>query len=124
MNLECGEEMLRRHADRRGHQPAVFVHARRIVLRAEAAVQAAIDAVGDAALAAEKSVTQARSGGQQRRLQHHGCWSSAARSWPADGPTSCPMCGSETPIPWNIAPMPRRPPPISRFSASETVSDT
>ena len=42
------------------HQAAVFRHLGRIVVGAEAAIEAAIDAIGDAALAREEGVAHAR----------------------------------------------------------------
>src|SRR5579864_3696032 len=72
MNLENSQEAFWRDAQCCGHPPAVFRDMRRIVVRADAAIQAAINAFGDAALAAEEGVPQAGDCRQQRGFQHHG----------------------------------------------------
>src|SRR5258708_11193599 len=124
MNLEGGEEMAWLDAHRRRHPPAVFHDVNGIVLRADAAVQAGINAIGDAAIAAEESVTQAGDGRKQRRCQRHEGWSSAARCSSSLSPTSVSMPGWEMPLTLNIDPMPLRPPPVRRCSASATSCET
>src|SRR5258708_39088973 len=122
MGLVHAEKMLRCDADLFGHPAAVLRNLGRIVFRAEAAIEALIDAVGHAALAREESVAQAGDGREQRRSQRHG--SSALLSCSSANPASAVRLGSETASTLNIAPIPPRPPPPSRFSALEMSSET
>jgi hypothetical protein len=59
MNLVGGKKAVRRHADRRRHAGPVFRHLRGIIAGANAAIEAGIEAAGDAALAGEKAVADA-----------------------------------------------------------------
>ena len=65
MDLIGGEEAVRLDAERRRHARAVFGDWRGVVVRADAAVEARIDAVGNAAFAGEEGVADA---GQRQRL--------------------------------------------------------
>ncbi|MGY4476607.1 hypothetical protein ACVILL_004021 [Bradyrhizobium sp. USDA 3364] len=60
------DQVIERHAELLRHPPAVLQDLGRIVARAEPAIEAGIDAFGDAALAREEGVAQARYGRQQR----------------------------------------------------------
>src|SRR6202012_2312533 len=106
-----------------GHPPAVFRDMGGIVVRPEAAIEAGIDAAGDAALAGEKGVAQARNGREQRRSQRHRVSTLAVDS-ASVSPAIEVRWGSEIATTLNIEPMPPRPPPISRFSAPEISSET
>src|SRR5882762_4286696 len=122
MDLPYAEEMLRRDAHLLRHPPAVFGHLGGIVLRAEAAIEALVDAVGHAAVARKESVAQAGNGREQRRSQLHGGPASASGCLSLN-PASAVRWGPEIASTLNIDPMPPRPPPISRFSAPEMSSE-
>jgi hypothetical protein len=66
MDLEGAEQALRRDAHLFRHPAAIFRDIGRIVVRAEAAVEALVDALGHAAFARKERVTQAWNGGEQR----------------------------------------------------------
>jgi hypothetical protein len=68
MNLEHGEEAVRRDAQRGSHPASIFHHMRRIIPRADAAIEAGVNSFGNAAFAVEESMMQAGNGGQQRGL--------------------------------------------------------
>src|SRR6202166_3809821 len=123
MDLPDAEKMLGRDAHLLRHPAPILRALGGIVVRAEAAIEALVDAVGHAAVAREESVAQAGNGREQRGAQHHG--SSALPSGVSSAkPASEVRLGSETASTLNIDPMPPRPPPISRFSAPEMSSET
>ena len=130
MDLVQGEKMRRRNAHVFRHPAAIFGDMGGIVARADAGIEARIDAAGDAALAREESVAQARNGREQRRgKRRHGRCIRGVMVRPPQSvrrskPASAERCGSETPSTLNIEPMPPRPPPISRFSAPAMSSET
>ncbi len=62
MDLIGGEEVQGGDAHLRRHAPAVLGHMRGIVVRSEPAIEAGIDAFGDAAVAREERVAQAGNG--------------------------------------------------------------
>src|SRR4051812_30060297 len=120
VHLVRGEELRWRNAHRLGHPAAVLGDVGRIVMRAKAAIEAGIDALGDAAVAREEGVADAGEDGQGGRRQClHAVVSGVSLS-----ATSVSSLGSEMPITLNIDPMPPRPLSISRFSAPETLSET
>src|SRR3974390_204717 len=61
-NLVGGEQMWRPHAELLRHSPAILHNIDRIVVRANAAVEARVNARRDAAAAVEESVTEAWNG--------------------------------------------------------------
>ena len=71
MNLMHAEKMRGRHPHPFGHPAAIFRDISGVVVGAEAAIEASVDATGNAALAAKESVTQAGNGREQRRCRGH-----------------------------------------------------
>ena len=65
MDLIGGEEAIRRDAERCRHAGAVLRHVRGRIVGAGAAVEACVDAVGDAARAGEEGVADAGQRGQR-----------------------------------------------------------
>src|SRR6266705_1345541 len=65
MDLVRAEKMLRGNAHLRRHPATVLRDIGRIVLRAEATIEAGVDAIRHAALARKKGVTQAGNGREQ-----------------------------------------------------------
>src|SRR6476469_6823784 len=122
MDLEGAEQALRRNSHLFRHPAAIFRDIGGIVARAEAAVEALVDAVGHAALAREERMTEAGNGGEQRGSQSHE-GSALGCCWSSSNPASAVSLGSEIASTLNIEPMPPRPPPISRFSAPEMSSE-
>src|SRR4051794_2987453 len=118
MGLVQAEKTLGGNAHLRRHPAAVFGDLGRIVVRADAGVEACIDAAGDAAVAVEECVAQAGNGREQRRSRYHRAPAlpSCAASAASLNPARSARCGSETASTLNIDPMPPRPPPIRRFS--------
>src|SRR4030081_183757 len=114
--------MFGRHPLLLRHWAAIFRDIGRIVVRAEAAIETGVDALGYAAVARKESVAQAVNGREQRRSQLHGS-SALASCFPSINPASEVRGGSEIASTLNIYPMPPRPPPISRFSAHEMTSE-
>src|SRR5258708_11687462 len=110
-------KMGRRDAHLFRHPAAVLRNIGRIVFRAEAAIEALVDAIRHPALAREEGVTQAGNGREQRRSHHHE--SSASVSGSYANPATAVRSGSETAINLNIEPMPPRPVPTSRFIRPE-----
>src|SRR5712664_470590 len=125
MNLEYAEKIRRRDAHLLRHPAAIFRDIGGIVVRAEAAIETSIDAIGHAAVARKESVAQAGNGREQRRSQPHGSSASASSfsSFSSLNPASKVRWGPEIASTLNIDPMPPRPPPISRFSAPEMSSE-
>src|SRR3982074_3455336 len=123
MGLMNAEKMLRRDAHLLRHPPAILRDIGGIVARADAAIQACVNAVGHTAVAGEESGTQAGNGREQRRCQLHGS-SAPAACFSSANPASVVRLGSEIASTLNIDPMPPRPPPISRFSAPDMSSET
>ena len=72
MDLVHAEKAIRCDAHLLGHPAAVFRDMGGVIVRAEAAIEAFVNAAGHAALAGEESVAQARNGRQQRRSEGHG----------------------------------------------------
>src|ERR1700712_4847124 len=105
MNLVQAEKSLGCHTDRLRHPAAIFRDMGGIVIRAEATIEAGINALGGAALAAEKAVTQARNGRKERRSRNHG------DSVPVSCPVPCPPVFCPAPSSWfsslNPANLPR-----------------
>src|SRR6266478_1714774 len=122
MDLPDAEKMLGRHAHLLGHPATIFRDPGGVVVRAEAAIEALVDAVGHAAVARKESVAQAGNGREQRRSQLHGGPASASGCLSLN-PASAVRWGPEIASTLNIDPMPPRPPPISRFSAPEMSSE-
>src|SRR5947209_8465688 len=106
MNLERGEQARGLDAEMRGHAPAVFRYPGGVVIGANSAIEAFVNAIGHAAIAGEERMTQAGNGGEQWRSQCHevSTLSSAAN------PASTSSAGSEIATTLNIDPMPPRPP--------------
>jgi hypothetical protein len=65
MNLMHTDQLLRANAHMLGHAAAVFADAFGIVVGAEPAIEARIDAVGYAALAGEEGMAKAWNGREQ-----------------------------------------------------------
>src|ERR1043165_177854 len=63
MNLIAAHQMSRRHAERRGHARTVLAHFFRRIARADAAVEARVEALGYATLAGEEGVGAVGRGG-------------------------------------------------------------
>src|SRR5260221_9367467 len=122
MGLMHVEKMRRGDAILFRHPGAVLRNIGGIVFRAEAAIEALVDAIRHPALAREEGVTQAGNGREQRRSHHHEA--SASVSGSSANPASVVRLGSETASTLNIEPMPPRPGPTSRFSAPEISSET
>src|SRR5438128_5508739 len=123
MDLVQGEEIFRRHPHLRRHARAVLDDLGRIVMRAGTAVEARVDAFGDAAFAGEEGMAQAGDGRKKRRAQHHD--GLAFASWVSSlSPASEIRSGCEMPITLNIEPMPPRPESVSRFSAPSISAET
>src|SRR5260370_39398098 len=122
MNLEYAKKIRRRDAHLLRHPAAIFRDIGGIVVRAEAAIETSVDAIGHAAVARKESVAQAGNGREQRRSQPHGS-SAPASCFSSINPASELRWGSEIASTLNIDPMPPRPPPISRFSAPEMSSE-
>src|SRR5216683_2093218 len=121
MDLMHVEEILGRNAHLLSHPAAVFADISGIVAGAEPAIEAAIDAIGDAAVAGEEGVAKAWNGREQGRTEHH---ADPPAGFSSLSPGSIVSLGSDIPKTLNITPMPPRPPPISRLSALEMSSDT
>src|ERR1700722_661240 len=123
MDLVHPHKMFRRDAHRFRHAAAILDDIGAVVVRAQSAIEAFVDAAGDATLARKERVAKAGNSRQQRRGEFHAvaplapCLSSLK-------PASWSRCGSVTASTLNIVPMPPRPPPISRFSAPEMSSET
>src|SRR5450759_279918 len=86
--------MRRCDAHLRRHPAAVFRDPGGIVVRAEAAIEIGVDAVGHAALAGEEGMTQAGNGREQRRSEPH-LSSALASCFSSPSPASEMMEGSE-----------------------------
>src|ERR1700687_5882340 len=123
MGLMHAEKMLGRHPHLLRHSAAIFRDIGRIVVRADATIEACVNALGHAAGARKKSMTQAGNGREQRGSQPHGS-SARASCLSSLNPASEVSCGSEIASTLNIDPMPPRPPPLSRFRAPEMSSET
>src|SRR6185437_2539266 len=93
------------------------------IVRADAGIEAFIDAGGDTAFAREESVAQAGNGGQQRGGRHHRA-SVGSSGCSSPKPVSRGRLGSEIASTLNIEPMPPRPPPTRRFNATVISSAT
>src|ERR1700694_5979790 len=123
MDLPDAQEMLGRNAHLRRHPAPVLPDIDGIVVRAEAAIEASVNALGHAALAGKEGMMQAGNGREQRRGEPH--VSSALASCRSSlSPASEVIEGSEIASTLNIDPMPPRPPPISRFIAPEMSAET
>src|SRR5665213_1629720 len=70
MNLVDGEQMVRLNAKRRRHARAVLGNVAGCIVRADAAVEAGIDALRHAAGAGKKAVADARELAERGCLQH------------------------------------------------------
>ena len=117
MDLVGGEEALRRDRERRRHARAVLRDMGRRVVRAGAAVEARIDAVGHAAVAREEGVADAGEGGQRGSVQRSGAHVGTSHG---SNPGSVPSRGSPIAIALNNVPMPVRPAPVRRATATST----
>src|SRR6185437_883149 len=121
MDLMHADEMRGCNAHLPGHAAAVLRDMRGIIVRAEPAVEAGIDAVRYAAVAGEEGVAQAGNGRQQGRGKHQ---EAPADSFSSLKPGSVTRFCSETPSTLNSDPMPPRPVLVNRFSALEISSET
>src|SRR5262249_7542230 len=115
------QEMGGRNPHLLGHTAAIFRDMRGIIVRAQSAVEAGIDAAGDAALAGEEGVAEPGNGQEERGSKHQespaGCLLSLR-------PGSEARFRPERPSTLNSVPMPPRPPPVKRFNAPEMSSET
>src|SRR4030081_4018490 len=107
--------MFGRHPLLLRHWAAIFRDIGMIVVRAEAAIETGVDAIGYAAVARKESVAQAGNGREQRRCQLHGS-SALASCFPSINPASEVRWGSGVASTLNVDRRPPRPPPITRFS--------
>src|SRR6202035_2926579 len=123
MALMHAEKMRGRHTHLLRHPATIFRDSGGIVVGAAPPLGGCIKANGDAAFAAEESVTQAGDGREQRRLQLHGT-SALASGLSSANPAREMRLGSEIASTLNIDPMPPRPPVTSRFNAPEISSET
>src|SRR5579859_634521 len=121
VDLVHADEMRGRDAQLFRHPAAVFGHPGRVIVRAEAAIEAGIDTIGHAAVAGEKSVAKPWNGRKQGGGKHQ---EAPADSLSSLRPGSEVRLREETPSTLNIEPMPLRPPPVNRFSAAEMSSLT
>src|SRR4029077_11332013 len=106
VNLIAGQKAARFDPDRGRHARAVFRHVRAVVVRSDAAIEARIEATGNAAMAREKAVADAVER-QRFSLDHHG----------VANPGSAPSFGSAMATALNNSPMPWALLSVSRASA-------
>src|SRR3981081_571641 len=95
MDLKNGEKMRWANPHLFRHPPAIFRDASGIVIGADAAVEACIEAVGHTAVAAKESVAQAGNGREQRRAQRHGSSAPVSSGFSSANPASLVRLGSE-----------------------------
>src|SRR6185437_2005816 len=123
VGLEQCEEMTRRNAHLFCHPATIFRDMRRIIQRADAGIEAGIDAIGYATVAGKEGMAQAGNGREQRGSQRHGV--SASRSSVSSlSPANVARSGAEIATTLNIDPMPPRPVPVNRFRPAAISSET
>src|SRR5580704_12911855 len=112
MNLIAGQEAVRLDPDRSRHARAVFSDMGAVVVRSDAAIEACIEAAGNAPLAREEAVADAAER-ERSSLDHHGGVSN---------PGSVPSFGSAMASALNNSPMPWAPVSVRRDAASSISS--
>src|SRR6266508_956206 len=123
MDLVRAEQALGCDAHLLGHPAAIFRDTGRIVVGAEAAIEALVDSTGHSALAGEEGVAQPGNGCEQRRSERHSV-SSPGAGGSSLRPATKVRLGSVTASTLNIDPMPPRPLSVRRFSAAEISAET
>src|SRR5580700_1904458 len=112
MNLIAGQKAARLDPDRGRHAGAVFRDMGAVVIRPDAAIEARIEAAGNAALACEEAMADAVER-ERSSLDHHGG---------VANPGSGPSFGSAMAIALNNSPMPCAPVSVRRERASSISS--
>src|SRR2546430_7980540 len=123
MDLVRAEQALGRNAHLLGHPAAIFRDMGRIVVRAEAAIEALVDSARYPALAGEERMAQPGDGCEQRRSERHAV-SSPGAGGSSLRPATEVRLGSVTASTLNIDPMPPRPLSVRRFSAAGISAET